>query len=423
MPSLARLRFSARAFSISAPGAIMTSSAESYLLIDLFRLHPCFYENFLKIPSSETETIDWGLPRTKAEWGKVSSFFDAAFRTFYADKMRTGGNGSESLNDALPEVATFADVDRALGEIEWDWRKWIARGFVHLLTGMSGQGKSMLCMRIAESYIKGIPFPDGTRFSRQAGRVLWIEAEAAQQLNVDRAKQRGLPLESLIFPTAQWDYDPDIADAAYRAFVEDTAHKPDVGLIVLDSLSGANQGRERESEIIPAVKWLAHLAQTTGKPVLVTHHLRKRGIIDVGELVTLDRVRGHSAITQFARLVWALDVPDSTRPDDIRLGVIKSNLEKFPDPLGMKISESGMTFGEAPEPPKTETVTDRAVELLLSMLDDGPISMNEIRDALDANNISERTAREAKKRLGIVSVRVGGRDGNWLWSLPGRSLQ
>ena len=52
------------------------------------------------------------------------------------------------------------------------------------------------------------------------------------------------------------------------------------------------------------------LARDTGKPVLCTHHLRKKGLQD-GEAVTLDRLRGSSATVQTARLVWAEEAAEA----------------------------------------------------------------------------------------------------------------
>lgn len=103
----------------------------------------------------------------------------------------------------------------------------------------------------------------------------------------------------------------------------------DVCLGVVDSLWGTSQGNDRDAEIGLTTKWLAQQARDTGKPILLSHHLRKRGMFDLDE-ITLDRVRGSSTIVQTARLVWALDAPHPDAPERKRLSVIKPNLAAFP---------------------------------------------------------------------------------------------
>jgi len=115
-------------------------------------------------------------------------------------------------------------------------------------------------------------------------------------------------------------------------------------------------------------------------------------------------------------VVWALDKPD---PDSevVRLGVIKSNLGVRPEPVGLQITTHGPEFVEAPQPPRTLTVLDRAVELLLDMLAEKPVPQRDILERAEAEGISKRTMDRAKRNLGIVSVKRGT---DWYWSLPGR---
>ena len=102
-------------------------------------------------------------------------------------------------------------------------------------------------------------------------------------------------------------------DIEHQQALLEAAFRDDIRLIVVDSLRGAHRGRENDSDLISLVGWLAAMARDTGKPVLLTHHLRKRSQGE-GEEVTLDRIRGTSAILQPARVVWALDRPDPTDP-------------------------------------------------------------------------------------------------------------
>jgi hypothetical protein len=95
--------------------------------------------------------------------------------------------------------------------------------------------------------------------------------------------------------------------------------------------------------------------------------------------------------------------------------VIKSNLSTFPDPIGLKVDQEGVHFGEVLQPPQVETARDQATDLLLSLLERCPMKSTQVREAFEQAGISWRTANKAKKQLGIVAVR---QEDTWFWSLP-----
>jgi hypothetical protein len=59
-----------------------------------------------------------------------------------------------------------------------------------------------------------------------------------------------------------------------------------------------------------------------------------------------------------------------------------------------------------------------AKEFLLERLADGAVKQEDVVAEGEANNISEKTLRRAKKDLGIVSRKGKGIDANWTWELP-----
>lgn len=192
---------------------------------------------------------------------------------------------------------------------------------------------------------------------------------------------------------------------------------PEVRIVVVDSLSAACARRdENSSQMLQVVTWLATLARDTGKPILVTHHLRKRGLLD-GDGPNLDRLRGSSSIVQTARMVWAIDAPDSAQPERLRLSVIKSNLARFPSPIGLSIDESGLTFGPAPEKPRVKNESEKAREFLLSELSGGPVKKTVLDEKVRKAGISVRAIKRVKDDLGAVSRKVSG---EWWWSFGKR---
>jgi len=322
-----------------------------------------------------------------------------------------------SAGDAF-SGSSWNDIAGVIGPITWAWDKWLANGMLHIIASEPGKGKSALCLRVAGCYTNGLPFPDGSQFSGEVGTVLWCEAEAGQAINLERARKWGMPLDKLRTPLNDPLEDLKLDKPAHQAALEYWAMQDEVKLVILDSLRGLHSRDENSSEVMEIVHWLATLARDTGKPFLLTHHLRKKGILDVGEGPSLDRLRGSTAITQSARLVWALDIPDPMLETTARLSVIKSNLAKFPDPIGMTINETGVHFTHSPEAPKTETVADKAADLLMALLGNNPMLATDIEEEINGAGISLVSAKRAKARLGIVSIKKA--DGRWYWSLPAR---
>jgi hypothetical protein len=337
----------------------------------------------------------------------VSKLYDRALAGLQAHYPRPA---------AEERASTWADLDDIFAPIAWEWGSWIPRGFLTLLVGESGAGKSILALHFCALFL-GVRalWPDSTDFSGQVGDVLWVEAEEAQWLNWERARTWGLPVARIHTPFADPMHEVQLENPAHRRAIERAARRPEVRFVVVDSLSGASQGDENTIEVLPIVKWLAALARDAGKAILLLHHLRKPGLLDGSGRSELARVRGHSSIVQPTRVVLALDTPDPLDPETRRLRVVKNNIGPLPEPLGLRIANEGVLFCDAPEPPARVSALEEAVEVLKSILADGPRSVQDIKDDLDDLDIPWITAKRAKGKVGIVSRRVGNA---WQWVLP-----
>lgn len=311
-------------------------------------------------------------------------------------------------------LLSWSELDTMIGPIEWEWKSWLPRGLLCILAGESGTGKSALALMLANCFISGKAWPDGSPYGGDPGAVLWCEAEAAQAINLDRAKAWGIPLQRLKLPLANLLEDFKLDRADHKGALVEAAQRPEIRFIAIDSLSGADSKSEKSVEDSSNVKWLAELARDTNKPILLTHHLRKRGLLD-SEVVTLDRLRGSSAIVQPARIIWALDVPDPSDKDTKRLQVVKSNLARFPEPVGMVWKDDVLRWTAAPEVPHIETVAEKAMDLLRALLENKPQPYEKVEQEFHAAGISYATLKRAKAKLGVVSSK--NQDG-WFWGLP-----
>ena len=312
--------------------------------------------------------------------------------------------------------SSWSDLDGILGPLEWEWENWLAKGFLHILVGQTGEGKSRLALRVAATYLTDLGWPDGASYEGARGSIGWAEAEAGQAMNRDRARAMGLPTDNILSPLSNPLDDFRLSVPKHQAKLAALAMRPDVKIIVVDSLSGADPTAEKSTEDAKSINWLAALARDCQKPILLTHHLRKRGMLDTEGEVDLDRVRGISTILQYARVIWAIDTPDLTNKETKRLSVIKSNLAKKPKPIGFTINDT-IEFTDAPEKPRNETRVGQAADLLLALLEKEPKSAAEILDEFEQAGFSKSGLYRAKDALGVVSIR---KEGRWVWSLPHR---
>ena len=310
---------------------------------------------------------------------------------------------------------TFMNFEDLLGSIQWTWPNWLPKGFLTLIASQPGVGKSGLALRIASSIITGLSWPDGAPYEEELGAVLWCESEAAQAINLSRAVEWNIPLDKLVLPPLE---DPitqvRLDNPDHKEAIKYEASKEDIKLIIVDSLRGCYRGDENTSESIEVVMWLAELARDLNKPILLTHHLRKQAGHEKG-MITLDRVRGSSAIAQPARVVWGMDAPNSEQTESKRLYVIKSNIGEYPEALGFSITKKGIEFGDAPEEQKKETLLDRAKDNLSALLNKQPQPASFLYNFFEEEGISKRTVERAKQELKVVAFK---REGKWFWSLP-----
>jgi hypothetical protein len=301
-----------------------------------------------------------------------------------------------------PTPSAWDTLGRILPTIPWDWPGWLPRGFLTILAGQSGDSPGSPC--------------------RSPCRILWCEGEDGHALNIERARRLGLNLDQILAPLPNPLHSFKLDDPAHAHALRHLSLRPDIRLVILDSLRGIQARPDRPNSALTAVVQLAEIAHTAGKPFLLTHHLRRRPTLDQAGRPTLDSLHGGPLIAQPARVIWVVDTPDFTRPNHRRLSVIKNNLTPLPPPVGFTIVDRGprglgIHFGPPPIAPANLSELDRAIICLRDYLAPGPKAFWEARSHYLDHGISDRTARRAKALLGVTSIRPPGQD-EWYWSLP-----
>jgi len=310
---------------------------------------------------------------------------------------------------------SYKDLRNSLQPIEWEWKDWLPRGFLTIIAGESGAGKSAVSLRLGACFTDALPWPDGTPCTNN-GHILWCETEASQSVNLDRITKWGISVEKILIPTDNPLEDINLDNPSHRKLILKAASQPGVKALFFDSLSGGHKRDENSTRMLELVKFLAALARDRNIPVILIHHLRKKGHLD-DNTVEMDRLRGSSSILQSARVIWALDDPDSSSGNK-RLRVIKSNLGDKPNPIGYRVDENGVHFGNTPMLISKISAAEEAANFLRSILQDGPVNAQEIYKTADEFGIQKRTLNAAKSILGISSEKEREKNGKWLWELP-----
>jgi hypothetical protein len=311
---------------------------------------------------------------------------DAYARTYtgpeLGERMRRAAEeiGTDSsLTWIETEYATLEDVDRKLGEEEYAWDLWIARGALAAVVADPGVGKTRLIVEWCRRLWLGLPWPDGSPNPFPAGtKTLWLCYDRHWRGLIRTFKQFGIPLSAMVLPSHRGkplylpDFDSPETMQILRRFIE--VHK--TGWTVIDSTTYAsrfNTGKPNESKI--AYDPIMDVLMDTNQPGLgITHTNREGGLLNRR---LLERCRTQITVSR----------PDPAQPNRIRVEVEKSE-DKKPPAIGAEFHDADIAYDK--EPPTKPEAAKRGrpaksspglAEFLWDFLQQGPIAVVKIVDA------------------------------------------
>lgn len=310
------------------------------------------------------------------DWSATSEKFDpkdAAKRWMGFDGQRTGyqavfkkaqdaGWTNPASNAAQPDpVASPAAppserklVGRSLAgvamrAIEWLWVGWLPKGYITILAGETGAGKSTVFADIAARITTGAPWPgeyDCPNTRRVPERVLWLGSEdSIEEMTIPRLRACGANLDNVIEITGAmqngkrntFSMQDDIeAVAEWLAYARDTEKKP-FAMLVIDPVTSYLPGqRLKKVDMNDAGQlrtilepWLP-LAQKFNIAIVCVTHFAK----DTTKSM-VHRVMGSSAFAQTCRSLCAViqqPAKEDEEPDPHAKALIqvKVNLPEHP---------------------------------------------------------------------------------------------
>jgi hypothetical protein len=345
------------------------------------------------------------------------------------------GRPDAATSGWMPRLTMLSDVQPE--RVGWLWHGRIALGKINLLDGDPGLGKSTITDDLAARVSTGAPMPDGTRsdLDGPAGVVI-LSAEdgmgdtirprldaagadtsriAAIEAMEHAGKERGVTLADL--------------DA-----IETAIERVGAKLVVIDPLMaylGSETNSYRDQDVRGVLAPLARLAERHGVAIVLIRHLSKGAQSNV-----LYRGGGSIGIIGAVRVALMVghDPDDPEGPRRI-LAVAKSNLAAFPPALAYHIEQmdngasrivwEGATHHTAAAITATmqqgdgeRSALDEAMDVLRTILADGRVPADEVKQQARRAGVSDRTLDRAKTALDVRAKREGfGRAGVWYWTL------
>lgn len=316
---------------------------------------------------------------------------------------------------------SLAEIAADLAPIEWLWRWWIPLGMITLLGAVPGAGKTFVALDLAKRLVAGEGWPDGSAMGREGARVVYVDAESVPQIINERVERWGMDKGALyLMSPAEGRLFIDFSESVDREYLTEMAYHVDPALVVVDSLSSiSSRGENSVEDVRTVLSFLNQLAQDMQCGLILIHHLRKgtRGGVFEG-VVGIDDFRGSGHIIAMARSVLGLSVvqtgPELDRNGPRRLEVVKTNLCRYPGPIGVEFVEVGegvaLRYGDAPEAYRELSKLEECERWLVGVLEEAGEAMRPkaVVELGQDEGFSERTIYRARKGLEGTVVNTDG---------------
>ena len=222
--------------------------------------------------------------------------------------------------------------------IEWVWENRIARGYITMLGGTGGVGKSSLIASLEVAVVAGLPFLDGSTLQGPVLHADFDTDERAQLPWLERAIT-GQRVSSRVLNDISYidSEDGGYMDEAGLADIRAHAIEKNAVLIVIDAFTSAFpliRGNDA-GEVMQVMSAFRQLAKDTNAAVVILDHAPKP-IANVAEGRGLLGSTIKSAGARAVHLVTRVPTKETGGLDILHFQAHKNNLAPVGEPLGIQ---------------------------------------------------------------------------------------
>lgn len=323
------------------------------------------------------------------------------------------------FENVMGPPGNFSLVMEKVGRYKLLIPKWIPLGGLTQVLGLPGVGKSAFLLDgICRPCMTGKgTFFDGTPAPKKPMRVLWCDTEGRAGSTITRVEDWKIPIDNFWVP---WPDDPlravNLDDADHMLRIEYLGRHEGCKVIVIDSLTGAQDNDENGTKIGTRLGALAAIAEAVKASILIAHHARKSS--DSQNIKASDS-RGSGTTYSYCIAQLGIDRPDP-KSKQCRVKVMKENLGLEPEPVGFLITNAGIEYGEAPQVKSSSKPSNVAEWLKSYMGIDCWTLAEKVYEQVDKKEWSRASVQRARESLGITEDAGNVRrrdDGRYEWRI------
>ncbi len=314
--------------------------------------------------------------------------------------------------ERVPILTPYSEIRER--EMRFLWEPYIPEGKLCFLDGNRDGGKTWIALAIASAISKGEPLP-GAQTNRKPRKVIYMNLENNPEESVKKRLRwlQADPANVIALDGFREGSESKMLTLGHIDVLDDAIARTRAVLLILDPfLAYLPKGHHHAEGARRVMTQLISLGRRYRCSILGIRHPTKDG-----------KIRGSSEIDNAARSMMLVGFDGQGRK-------VLSHYKHNDTPAGVSLvfdvgegkfdwlGESTLTAEDLLAKKKPSPKQQAAGEYLMARLRQGPVPETQLVSEACALGISRATLRRAKEALGILSRRVGGRDGYWAWELP-----
>jgi putative DNA primase/helicase len=362
--------------------------------------------------------------------------------THYKDRQ-------QKLQDGIAVLVSAKASSYKMTVIRWLWPDRFAIGKLGIIAGLPDKGKGQVLAFIAAQVTKGDEWPMKEGRSPQGSVVIFSDEDDPNDTLVPRLAAAGANLDRIhIIKMVQDDKNGRMfslvsdLEALRRKILE----IGDVVLVLIDPISAYLGVGEvdsfRGTDVRAVLTPLTTLAADTKVAVIGVMHFNKKtdvtnallrisdslafgavarhvyGVIDDAENERKLFVRAKNNVAAKSKnqtLAYRFGGREVGKDEETGEQIMASHIIWETEYVDVTAVEAMQAAAET----KSPAAKDKAIKFLRDILAKGPVLKTEIKEAAEANGISNRTLFRAKSDLKVIAEKDRTKaDGKWTWQLP-----